>query len=209
MKTTGGEKVMPNQSQARRLVPWVWSLAWLLTGLGFWISIVNSLQNPPNFFPYIALGALGWGVAAFVTASVARGKPGMLFRLAGWLVAGLASISLSILWMLTWDAGFLALIVAPGVAGALGGMAGSMRRGAWRWVSGILLGVAFLVLAALSFYASYFSLFAATAISQHGGDIRLFDPLGWVIPGAVFGLLAGFAARWILGLRKPGGLGGL
>ena len=193
---------MDRDAQAWRWIPWAWSLSWLLTSLGFWISVVNSLQNPPNFFAYIALSVLGWGIAGFATASLARGKAGMLFRLAGWLVAGLVSITLSIIWMLSWDAGFLALIAAPGVAGALGGVAGSMRRGAWRWVSGILLGVAFLILAALGFYASYFSLFAATSISQHGGDIRLVNPIGWVIPGAVFGLVAGFAVRWILGLKR-------
>jgi hypothetical protein len=201
MKTTGGRKQMLKESQALRLVPWAWSISWLLTGLGFWISIVNSLAPPPNFLAYITLSTLGWGLAGLVTASVDRSRPGMLFRLVGWLVAGLASIALSILWMHSWDAGFLALIAAPGVAGALGGVAGSMRRGAWRWVSGILLGVAFLLLSALSFYASYFSLFFATSISQHGGDIRIMNPLGWVIPGAVFGLVAGFMVRWILGLR--------
>ncbi len=181
-------------------MPWSWSLAWLLTGLGFWISIANSLNPPPNFFAYIALSALGWFISGVVTARAARGAPGMIFRLAGWLVAGLAFISLSILWMLRWDAGFLALIIAPGVAGVFGGVAGSMRRGAWRWVSGILLGLVFLILSALSFYASYFSLFLLTSISQQGGDIRLMNPLGWVIPGAVFGLAAGFVLRWILGL---------
>jgi hypothetical protein len=194
---------MPKGWLAWRLLPWAWSLSWLLTGLGFWISIVNSLLPPPNFFAYIELSALGWGIAALVTASATRGTPGITIQLAGWLVAGLASISLSILWMLRWDAGFLALIAAPGVAGALGGVAGSMRRGAWRPVSGILLGVVFLVLAALSFYASYFSLFVLTSISQHGGDIHVMNPLGWIIPGAVFGLVAGFATRWILGLKTP------
>jgi hypothetical protein len=203
MKAEQGAQRMPTQSQAWRWIPWAWSLSWLLTGLGFWISVVNSLLPPPNFIAYIAMSALGWVIAGVVTASAARGTPGMHFRLAGWLVAGMASISLSILWMLRWDAGFLGPIAALGVAGTIGGVAGSMRRGAWRWVSGILLGVLFLLLATLSFYSSYFLMFVATAVSRHGGDIRLIDPLGWVIPGAVFGLTAGFLVRWILGLQRP------
>ena len=200
---------MPSQARAFRMVPLVWSVSWLLTGLGFWISIVSSLLPPPNFLAYIALSALGWVIAGVVTASTARSTPGMLFRLAGWLVSGLASISLSILWMQSWNAGFLGPIAALGVAGVLGGVASSMRRGVWRWLSGILLGVAFLILAALSFYASYFLMFVATSISQHGGDIRLIDPLSWMIPGAVFGLVAGFTLRGILGLKDPKGLGDL
>jgi hypothetical protein len=203
MKTTGGRKQMLKESQALRLVPWAWSLAWLLTGLGFWISVVNSQDPSPNFFAYIALGALGWGLAALVTASVARDTPGMLFRLVGWLVAGLASIALSIFWMLRLDAGFLALIAAPGVAGVLGGVAGSMRRGAWRWVSGILLGLAFLILSLLNFYASYILWLGANQTALKGGAFQVITVLGWVLPGALFGLLAGFAVRWILGISKP------
>jgi hypothetical protein len=189
-------------SHAHRLVPWAWSAAWLLTSLGFWISVVNSLV-PPNFIAYIALSALGWGLAASVTASVNRDKSGMRFRLVGWLVSGLACIALSIFWMLRWDAGFLALIAAPGVAGALGGVAGSMRRGAGRWVSGILLGGVFLILALLNFYASYILWLGANQTALKGGAFQLITALGWVLPGAVFGLLAGFAVRWILGISKP------
>jgi hypothetical protein len=193
---------MLKELQAYRLVPWSWSLAWLLTGLGFWISVVNSLL-PPNFLAYISFSALGWGIAVFVTVSVARDRPGMLFRLVGWLVAGLACIALSIFWMLRWDAGFLALIAAPGVAGVLGGITGSMRRGAWRWVSGILLGVAFLILSALNFYASYILWLGANQTALKGGAFQMITLLGWVLPDAVFGLLAGFAVRWILGISKP------
>ncbi len=174
------------------LMPWAWSLSWLLAGLGFWISVVNALLPPLNFFAYIALSGLGWIIAALVTARSVSGTP---FRLIGWLVSGLVSVALGIYWMLRWDASFLGPVLALGVAGLLGGVAGSSRRGAWRWVSGMGLGLVFLVLAALNFYASYLLFLTASS--------AVISELLWALPGAAFGLLAGFAVRRILGITRP------
>ena len=191
---------MPGESRAYRLVPWAWSVAWLLTGVGIWLSDIYSSPSR-SLVPYFAFSALGWGLAGFVTASAAWGKPGMAFRLVAWLVAGLASVPLGLAWGRSWNGGFLGPIAALGLAGGIGGLAGSVRKGAWRLVSGVLLGGTFLLFALVSFYASYFLLLIYTSISQQGGDIRIISALVWPLPGAICGLGAGFAARWILGLR--------
>jgi hypothetical protein len=187
------------QLQAYRLVPWAWSAAWLLTGLGFWISIIKPLALG-DFIAYIALGALGWGMAGLVSARAANGAggtPGVAVRLAGWGVASLVAILLGLVWMLSWDAGFVGPMAASGLAGAIGGLSGSVRKGAWRLLSGLLLGVVFLLLAVISFYAGYILWLGA----QPAGGRDLLSLLAWLIPAALCGLGAGFAARWILGLR--------
>jgi hypothetical protein len=190
------------QLKAHRLVPWAWSVGWLLTGVGIWLSDIYSSPSR-SLIPFIVLSALGWGIAGFVTASTGRGTPGMFLRLAAWGVAWLAFSLLGLLWERSWNGGFLGPIVATGLAGAIGGLAGSLRKGAWRLVSAVLLGVAFLLFALVSFYASYFFMLIYTSIAQQGGDIRVISALVWPLPGALLGLIAGFATRWILGLSKP------
>ena len=197
---------MIGETHARRLIPWAWSAAWLLTGLGFWISDLSSLPSRSPF-AYIALSAAGWAIAGFVTASAARDAPARILGLVGWLVPGLASIPLSMLWLRSWNMGFLGPIAALGLAGLLGAVAGSVRRNAWRLVSGALVGLAFLLFASLSFIASYFLMIIYTLIAQQGGSagvLSVVDALIWPLPGALCGLGAGFAARWMLGLQKPG-----
>ena len=200
---------MPSETQARRLIPWAWSAAWLLAGLGFWISDLSSLPSRSPF-AYIALNAAGWAIAGFVTASAAGDTPARTIRLAGWLVPGLASIPFSMLWLRSWNVGFLGPIAALGLAGLFGGVAGSVRRHAWRLVSGALVGLAFLLFATVSFMASYFLMLVYTLIAQQGGSagvLSVLDALIWPLPGALFGLGAGFAARWLLGLRAAGPTG--
>jgi hypothetical protein len=197
---------MSAETQARRLIPWAWSAAWLLTGLGFWISDLSSLPSRSPF-AYIAFSAAGWAIAGFVTASAAGEAPARTLRLVGWLVPGLASIPLSMLWLRSWNGGFLGPIAALGLAGLLGGVAGSVRRHAWRLVSGALVGLAFLLFASLSFIASYFLILIYTLIAQQGGSagvLSVVDALIWPLPAALCGLGAGFAARWLLGLQNPG-----
>jgi hypothetical protein len=190
---------LPDKSRLEGLVPWAWSAAWLLTGLGFSILASSSLPSP-HLFAYIALGLLGWGAAGFVTARAAGGAPGKAVRLAGWGIAALVAILLGLVWMIGWDAGFLGGPAAVGLAGVIGGLAGSVRKGAWRLASGILLGLVFLLLATLSFYNSYFLMYYYTPISRvfGSGGVNVFV-FGW--PAAFWGLVAGFAARRILGMK--------
>jgi hypothetical protein len=194
---------MPNQLKAYRLVPWAWSAAWLLAGLGF--SIPASLPSRSSFLSidsltYFALGLLGWGIAGFVTARAAMGKPGMAVRLAAWAVASLVAIPLGLYWMLSRDMPPYLLFVPLGLAGAIGGLASSARKGTWRLVSGVLLGGTFLLLATISFINSYLLMYYYDPISRvfGSGGVSAFV---WGWPGALWGLVAGFMARWILGLR--------
>jgi hypothetical protein len=192
---------MLNQLQARRLVPWAWSAAWLLTGVGIWLSDVYSSPSR-SLVPYFALSALGWGIAGFITASAARGKPGLAVRLLAWGIAWLVAILLGLVWLHQWNMAFFGPIVATGLAGAIGGVASSSRPGMRRLASTVLLGAVFLLFALVGFYASFFLMFVYTSIAQHGGDVSLISALIWPLPGAVCGLLAGLAARRILGLTR-------
>jgi hypothetical protein len=193
---------MPAQAQAFRWMPWAWSAAWLLTGLGNYVS--NSYPSPyEGLYAYLILSVLGWGFASLITARASTGRPGMTFHLVAWGIASLSAILLGLVWMRSWDAGFLGWIAATGLAGAIGGVAGSMRTGVWRWVSGVGLGAAFLLLALISFFGGYLLAlgYASSALPYNAG---LFYALIMPGPAAVFGLGAGFLARWLLGLSKSG-----
>jgi hypothetical protein len=202
MKAEQGAQHMPTQSQAWRWIPWAWSLAWLLAGMGIWLS--NLYSSPSRSLgPYFALSALGWVTAGLVTARAVGSKPRTVVRLTAWGLAGLVAILLGFIWLHSWNVAFFGPIAATGVAGVIGGLAGSMRPGAWRLVYPILLGAAFLLFAFVSFFFTYFLMLVATSIAQQGGDISVLNALLWLLPGATCGLVAGFAVRWILGLRKP------
>ena len=199
-----GARWMPAQAQAYRRIPWAWSAAWLLTGLGIQLSDIYSSPSRSQI-PYFAFSALGWGAAGVITASASRGRPGMLVRLAAWGAAYLVAIQFGLFWLQRWNIAFFGPILASGLAGAIGGVAGSVRPGAWRLASGTLLGLAFLLFATLSFMASYFLMLIYTLIAQQGGSagvLSVIDALIWTLPGALCGLGAGLAARWLLGLRK-------
>jgi hypothetical protein len=201
MKTPQGARQMLTKVQAYRLVPWAWSAAWLLTGAGVSISDIYSYPSR-SLFAYVALSAMGWGAAGFITANAASGKPGLRFRLAAWTAAYLAYLILGLKWGLSWNGGYWGPIAAAGVAGVLGGVASSMRGGAWRWVSAALVGVVFLLFSTASFYAGYFLILISTSIAQHNGNPGILYDLVWALPGALCGLGAGFAARRILGLKR-------
>jgi hypothetical protein len=197
---------MTSETHVRRLIPWAWSAAWLLAGLGIHISDIYSSPSRSQI-PYFVISALGWGIAGVITASASRGRPGMAVRLAAWMIAALVAILFGLFWLYRWNMAFFGPIVATGLAGAIGGVTSSVRKGAWRLVSGALLGLAFLLFATVSFMASYFLMLVYTLIAQQGGSagvLSIVDALIWPLPGAVFGLGAGFAARWLLGLQKPG-----
>ena len=189
---------MLTERQAYRWMPWAWSAAWMLTGVGVSISDLYSYPAQ-SLIPYFALSAVGWSAAGIVTASASRREPGMAVRLVGWAVAYLAAIPLGLVWLLSWNVAYLGPIVAIGVAGAIGGVAGSLRSGAWRLVSGVLLGLAFLLFATVSFSASYILLVLYAPIAQLLGNAGA-DLLAWGLPSALCGLAAGFAARRILGI---------
>jgi hypothetical protein len=208
MKAEQGAQQMSTQSRAYHWIPWAWSLAWLLAGMGIWLSDLYSSPSR-SLGPYFALSALGWVIAGFVTARAVGSKPGTVVRLIAWGLAGLAAVLLGFIWLHGWNMAFFGPIVATGVAGVIGGLAGSMRPGAWRLVSAILLGAAFLLFAFFSFCFTYFLMLVATSIAQQGGDITVLNALLWLLSGATCGLGAGFSVRWILGLKKPEGLGGL
>jgi len=193
-----------SDNTAYRLVPWAWSAAWLLAGAGIWLSDVMSSPSK-SLFAYYLLSIAGWGIAVIVTVLTSWKKPGLVLRLAAWVVALLVAVLVGLSWMHSWNIAYLALPVATGVAGGIGGIAGSFRPGIGRLVSGVLLGIIFLVLAVASFYATYFGLILVTWTSQLYGDVPILpilEGLSWMIPGALFGLGAGFAVRSILSLPR-------
>ena len=191
-----------NQVKAYRLMPWAWSAAWMVTGVGIAISDLYSSPSK-SLIPYVVLSALGWGYASLVTTNATRQDAGIAVRMVAWVVAYLVYVAGGYYWATNWNMGFLESIAAIGVAGIIGGTGSSRRSGVWRLVSGTLVGLAFMVLATISFYASYFLIFA------YSSEARLLGEMGanvfiWALPGMIFGLSAGFTARWLLGISRDG-----
>ena len=189
-------------SKPYHFIPWAWSLAWLLTGLGTGISEIYSSPNR-GLAGYLILTTVGWCFAGYLTSRAAWGKPALIIRLLAWVLATIIYIWLGLVWLYTWNVGFLGLPVATGLAGALGAVASSARRGVWRYLSALLVGLFFLTFATAGFYLSYFLLNIGSMVSGAGGYI-LFSYVAWILPNALFGLGAGFAIRWILGLNTHG-----
>jgi hypothetical protein len=187
-------------------MPWAWFLAWLLTGAGASIVYTGPLPLPAwRIGLYIGLSAAGWAAAGFITTRASNGKSSLVVQLAAWAAAYLVAIPLGLVWMLSRDLPPWFLFLPLGVAGLLGGLASSARPGVWRLVSGILVGLVFYLCSTLSFFAGYMLiLFNGSLAQQNGVDIGLPYPLLLVLPQPVFGLLAGFLARWILGARRCG-----
>jgi hypothetical protein len=181
-----------------RLVPWAWSIAWMLTGVGTGLSDIYSSPSK-SLIPYIALSAVGWGFAGIVTARAAGQKSGVAIRIVAWAVAYLVFVLCGLYWGNNWNIRFMGPIVATGVAGAIGGVPSSRRSGLWRLISGALVGFAFLSFATVSFYMSYFLIFSYSVEAQLLGDTGA-NVFIWGLPGAIFGLGAGFLASLILGI---------
>jgi hypothetical protein len=175
----------------------------MLTGVGVVISDFYSYPAK-SLFAYIALSTAGWAAAGFVTAFAAGGKPGLSIRLAAWVAACLASILLGLHWLFSWNNAYLGPVAAIGVAGSIGGLFSARHPVRHRLVAGVLTGLAFFLLSLISFYVSYFLIYMYSAIVKVLGETvtLLFS---WGLPGVIFGLCAGFLARWILGIKpvKP------
>lgn len=195
-----GAELMLSQAKASRLMPWAWSTAWMLTGLGVAISDLYSYPSK-SLIPYVVLSAVGWGFAGIVTVRAAGHKSNKAIRIIAWAAAYLVYVVFGFYWATSWNMGFLGPIVAIGVAGSIGGIFSSKRSGAWRLISGGLVGLAFLVFATISFYTSYFLMFAFTMEARLLGDTGALLFI-WGLPGAILGLSAGFLASLILGISK-------
>jgi hypothetical protein len=186
--------------QFYRLVPWTWSAAWLLTALG--AGIANIFSSPSGgLISYIGLSAVGWGAAGYVTARASGGKAGLPLRLAAWAGAYLVAVPLGLAWIFSRDMPPFLLFVPFLLAGALGGAASSLRGGAWRWVSAAFVGVVFFLFYTIGLYAGYVLVLLYGSLPQRVIDLGSSYSVIWALPGAVFGLAAGFAARAILGIK--------
>jgi len=188
------------ETNAYHLIPLAWSAAWLLTGLGIWLSDIYSFPSR-SIIAYIMFSAAGWGTAGLITVIASRSKASAAVQLAAWAIAYLVAIGLGLVWLRSWNIHFLGIPVAIGAAGTILGIATSLRPGLWRLVSGTLLGVLFFIFSTASFFATYILLLLYTSIAQRYGNVPILYSLSWIIPGAVFGSGAGFATRWILDLK--------
>jgi hypothetical protein len=193
---------MLNKKQAYRLVPWAWFVAWTLTGMGAVLSDIYS--SPSNsLLAYFTLSALGWAMAAYLTASASTGKSGMAVQLAAWGIAYLVAIPLGIVWMRSGDK-FPFLFSVPYVlAGSIGGIASAARPGVGRWISGVLVGFLFILFSPIiTFYAGLIILeIYSITINRNGSPLSSSYTWVWALPNALFGLAVGFALRWILGFK--------
>jgi hypothetical protein len=197
---------MHNKAQACRLMPWAWFVAWLLTGVGGMISDIYSSPSK-SLIPFIALSAVGWAVGGFITARASKGKSGMAVQLVAWAVAYLIAMPLGRVWMPSRDMGPFVLSVPFVSAGTIGGFASSSRPGAWRLIAGVLVGLVFLLFSPISTYYAgmLLMLFYTSILNPYSGPLGSSTiSLFWILPDAMFGLVAGFAARWILGMTADG-----
>jgi hypothetical protein len=195
---------MISKTQAYRLMPLAWSVTWLLSGVGATISDIYSSPSK-SLFPFLALSAVGWAGAGYITACASNGKSGMTVQLVAWAAAYLVAIPLGLVRLLGKDMVPIFLFVLPFMAsGAIGGFASSSRKGVWRLLSGALLGFVFLIFSPVfTYYAgSILMLLYSSIVHPYGGPINSsYIPLFWILPNTVFGIVTGFVARWILGFK--------
>ena len=193
---------MPGKPQAYRLLPWAWFAAWSLTGAG---AIISDIYSSPSrsLVAFFGLSAVGWALAGYMTACASRGKHGLAVQLAAWGIAYLVVVPLGILWMSKKGAPALLLFDPFLLAGAIGGFASSARPGAWRLLSGSLVGIVFLLFSPnITFYSGLILLmFYNSTFNRYGGPLSSAYSWAWVLPFVLFGLVSGFAVRWILGFK--------
>jgi hypothetical protein len=193
---------VPGNRQAYRLMPWAWLAAWTLTGTG---ALLSDIYSSPSKSPiaFFSLSAVGWALAGIVTARASRGKTRMAVQLVAWGVAYLVAIPLGLLWRLGRETASFLLFDPFLLAGAIGGFASSARQGAWRLISGSLVGLVFLLFSPIiTFYSGMLLLsFYSSTINRYGAPLGSSYNLAWVLPNVIFGLVAGFAMRRILGFK--------
>jgi len=195
-----GRGWMPGKLQAYHLMPWAWLVAWALTAVGASISAIYSFPYQ-SIFAYIGFSAVGWAMACFITVRASRSRSGMTVQLVAWAVAYLVAIPLGLVWMLSRDMVPFLLFLPFVLAGTVGGIASSARAGAWRWVSGVLVGMVFLLSSTISFYVGYILLLVYSSLAQRYSLGNLYSQ-AWILPEAVFGLVVGLTMRRLLGMTS-------
>jgi hypothetical protein len=193
------------ESRAYGLMPWVWGAAWMLTGVGAALSdIYSSPGNGPA--AYLICGAIGWGAAAYVTASAVRvpGASAFARGLGGWIAAYLVAVPLGLLAMVTLDLSsigqYWAVPVASGLGGAIGGLftpsASQVKQDAV--LRSACWGAAFFASATVSVYAFYTLALVLSPFSER--FVALEPVLVSAVPAAFCGIVAGFIGRRFLGV---------
>jgi hypothetical protein len=181
-----------------RLMPWAWSIAWMLTIVGATIS--NIYSSPPgSLVAYFGISAIGWIGAGWITVKALKPKSGMVIQLVAWIITYLVAIPVGLAWMLSRDMVPYLLFLPMVLAGAIGGLASSLRPGLWRLASGVLVGLVYFVFFTIGFYAGY--ILTLIYGSQPYVDIGNYYTLIWALPEGIFGLLTGLLTRWMLGIK--------
>ena len=193
---------MPGKTQAYRLLPWAWLAAWTLTGAG---AVISNIYFPPsrNLVAFFVLSSVGWALASYITARASASKTGLAIQLAAWWLAYLVAVPLGILWMSKKGASTFLLFDPFLLAGAIGGFTSSARPGAWRLLSGSLVGIVFLLFSPVMIFYSGLMLLMLynSAFNRYGDPLSSAYSWAWILPFVLFGLVSGFAVRWILGFK--------
>ena len=194
---------MITRSLAYRLFPWAWFVAWMLTGAGAVLSDIYSTPTK-SLVPFFALSAIGWIAASYITVRASPGGSSMTIQLAAWTVTYLIVIPLGLLWMSEKHTGTVLVFDPFLLAAAIGAFASSARRGVWRFLSPAMVGILFLLFSPfVTFYTGLLLLAAySSTINLYGSPLSSSYALFWALPNSIFGLIIGFAMRWILGFKK-------
>jgi hypothetical protein len=195
-------------------VAWAWSAGWALASVGMSISDVYSSPNR-GLAAFLMLGFAGWAIGAAGTIRYVRLRfgadiPVIVLSVAGWVVGALVAVVLGLLWMETWNLGYLGLPVGAALGGAIGGtltlpvqslasrvsLVRQSLRGALIW------GASFLVFQVLAFYAGYLLvLMTAVPLASIIGWGWATVP-GWALAAGVCGFLAARLASTSLRITK-------
>jgi hypothetical protein len=189
-----------SENDARGLMPWAWGAAWLLTAVG---AVVSDIYSRPPQGPagYLILGAIGWAVAALVTASAVRNAGRGAFALAGvgwvlgYMTAVPAGFGLIVAGSFSGAGAYWGPVVCIGTAGLIGGLFTSADSGGTlaRVARAAVWGLAFLVLSTTAFFASYFLIFSYALVSPLLGPAT--GPFIWGVPAGLAGVVAGWVGR--------------
>ena len=202
------------QKREPQSIAWAWAAGWLLVSMGQAISDVYSSPNR-GLTAYYLLGFAGWIIGAAGTLRYMRRKFGAdanvtALSAAGWTVGAVVAVVLGLFFLHTWNAGFLGPLAAAALGAAIGGaltlpmaslsspgtVALAILRGMFSW------GAAFLIFQILAFYAWYMLyMLTVNTLSQIFGNLWASIFVG-VIPASVGGLLAGWLAARLAGLRR-------
>ena len=177
-----------------------WSIAWGVTGIGFFTADVFSDPSRGPLWTAVVFGLVAWSVAGATTLLPGRIADGLVV----WGLAFLVAFGLAAIWGKWFEhnevgpvasAGFIGALRGWSVGAALGALLsaylGTPPQRALRVITfAAAWGLSFLVAGYIGLVAAMFTAEAAKGVLAFLGNQRLALTVGWGIGSAFGGLLA-------------------